>query len=132
MMDMASQIVVLVFGVVICVLSVWGIFVPQKLMKWVTETMDKNWGLYLAVIVRVVLGSALILAAPGSLYPSVFLVLGWIAIAAHKMGRSDVADPSFRYLRSFFNAQVGGFNTNKPDAQKDSLTIFTRDSEQIR
>ena len=82
MMGMASQIVVLVFGVVICLVSVWGIFVPQKLMKWVTETMDKNWGLYLAVIVRVVLGSALILAAPGSLYPLVFLVLGWIAIAA--------------------------------------------------
>jgi hypothetical protein len=44
--------------------------------------MDQDWGIYLAVIVRLVLGLALILSASDSRFPSVFLILGWIAIVA--------------------------------------------------
>ena len=71
-----------VFGVVIAALSLWGIFVPNKLTSMVQGVMAKPSGLYVAVAVRLVLGAALIVAAPQSKFPTTFLVLGWIAIAA--------------------------------------------------
>jgi len=77
-----SQIIVLVTGVTVIVLSGWGIFAPEKLMTLVTSAMDKYWGIYIAVIVRLILGSALIIVAPFSLFPTVFQVLGVIAIVA--------------------------------------------------
>lgn len=39
---------------------------------------------------------------------------GWIAIAAQKMGRFDVAYPVYQYLSSFYHPKLGGFTTNKP------------------
>ena len=77
-----SQISLLVIGVTVIVLAAWGIFAPEKLMTFVTSAMDKHWGIYVAVIVRLVLGSALIIVAPTSLFPVVFQVLGVIAIVA--------------------------------------------------
>ena len=77
-----SQIIVLVIGVTVIVLAGWGIFAPEKLMTFVTSAMDKRWGIYIAVIVRLVLGSALIIVAPASLFPIVFQAFGVIAIVA--------------------------------------------------
>ena len=82
MVILVSQISLLVIGVTIIVLAGWGIFVPEKLMTFVTSAMDKSWGIYIAVIVRLVMGSALIIVAPASLFPIVFQVLGVIAIVA--------------------------------------------------
>ncbi len=39
---------------------------------------------------------------------------GWIAIAAQKMGRFDIAYPVYQYLTSFYHPELGGFTTNKP------------------
>ena len=44
--------------------------------------MDADWGIYFAVLVRLALGAALIVSAPDSRFPLVFLTLGWVAIAA--------------------------------------------------
>jgi len=77
-----SQIIVLVFGVTILVAAGWGLFVPDKLMTLVRSTMDQNWGIYTAVVVRLVLGAALIGVAPASLLPIVFQALGLITIVA--------------------------------------------------
>ena len=82
MVIFVSQISLLVIGVTIIVLAGWGIFAPEKLMTFVTSTMDKSWGIYIAVIVRLVLGSALIIVAPASLFPIAFQALGVIAIVA--------------------------------------------------
>ena len=82
MVIIASQIAVLLIGVTVIVLAGWGIFAPEKLMTFVTSAMDRYWGIYVAVIVRLVLGSALIIVAPVSLFPMVFHVLGVIAIVA--------------------------------------------------
>ena len=79
---LVSQISLLVIGVTIIVLAGWGIFAPEKLMTLVTSAMDKSWGIYIAVVVRLVLGSALIIVAPASKFPIVFQVLGVIAIVA--------------------------------------------------
>lgn len=77
-----SQVVVLIFGIVVCALSAWGIYTPEKIVKSVKSVMDRDLGIHVAVIVRVLLGVALILAAEESRFPAVFLALGWIAILA--------------------------------------------------
>ncbi len=82
MMNAASQIAVLALGVVICAISLWAMVVPIKLMKLVSGVMDKDWGIYFAVIVRLLLGAALIIAGPGSRFPALFEIVGGIAIFA--------------------------------------------------
>ena len=82
MVILASQITVLVIGVTVFVLAGWGIFAPEKLKSLVASAMDKYWGIYSAVIVRLVLGSALIVVAPASRFPVVFQVLGLLTIVA--------------------------------------------------
>ena len=81
-MNAASQIVVLALGVIVCALSVWGMVAPDKLWKLVNGAMEKNWGIYVAVVARLLLGAALIVVAPESRFPLVFEILGWFAIVA--------------------------------------------------
>ena len=82
MLISASQIVVLALGVLVCTMSVWGVVAPRKMMEVVTGILDKDWGIHLAVVVRLLLGAALIIAAPGSRFPHFFEILGWIAVVA--------------------------------------------------
>lgn len=77
-----SQITVFIIGATVALLALWGVFAPAKLMTWVSTVMDKDWGIYIAVIVRLLLGIALIIAARASPFPVVFQVLGAIAILA--------------------------------------------------
>jgi hypothetical protein len=77
-----SQIFVLLIGVTVIMLAGWGVFAPEKLMTFVGSAMDKYWGIYVAVIVRLILGSALIIVAPASRFPAIFEALGVIAIVA--------------------------------------------------
>ena len=77
-----SRAIVLIFGSLVCALSAWGIYVPAKLIELVRNVMDRNWGIQAAVVARVLLGAALILAADGSRFPVVFEALGWVAILA--------------------------------------------------
>lgn len=77
-----SQAVVLILGITVFVLSVWGMFSPARLMKMVSHAMDQKYGMYLAVSVRLVLGAALIIVAPISQFPTTFSVLGWLTIVA--------------------------------------------------
>ena len=82
MVAAVSEILVLVAGVSLCLFAAWGIYAPLKLLQSVKGVMDEDWGIYVAVLVRLALGLALILSAPESRFPSAFLVLGWVAIAA--------------------------------------------------
>jgi hypothetical protein len=82
MVTTGSQIIVLVFGITIVVLAAWGVYAPARLINLVTRAMDQNWGIYVGVLTRLLLGVALIIAAPGSLFPLLFQVLGWVAIVA--------------------------------------------------
>ena len=38
----------------------------------------------------------------------------WVALAARKLGRFDVAGPTERYLERFFNPELGGFAGRRP------------------
>jgi len=74
--------VIAIFGVLVCLGSLVGIAAPGRLIGVVRAVMDRPGGLYLAVIVRVALGVLLIAAAEAARFPTAFLALGWIAIAA--------------------------------------------------
>ncbi len=117
-----SQIVILVLGITVCVLALWGVYAPEKLVKLVSGVMDQDWGIYFAVIVRVLLGLALIIAAPDSRFPLIFQVLGGIAIIAAAglafMGRKRIRglitwferfSPAIVRLWLLFGVAFGGF-----------------------
>lgn len=77
-----ARLVVLIFGIVIAVLSIWGIYAPRRLIQIVKGVMEHDLGIHFAVLVRLVMGAALILVAAGTRFPGVFAVLGWITIVA--------------------------------------------------
>ena len=81
-MNEFPHIVVLALGAVICLVSLWGFISPEKFWKMVNGVMDKDWAIYFAVILRLLLGAALILAAAQSRFPMVLQVLGWLAVIA--------------------------------------------------
>ncbi len=82
MIQTISLIVVWLFGALVMLLSLWGMYTPKRLLGMVRGVMDRTTGMYAAVVARLVLGLALILAAEASRFPHVFTVVGWIAIAA--------------------------------------------------
>lgn len=90
-----AQICVAVVGVAIVAGAGWGLANPDKLTMAVKSIMDQRWGMSFAVAVRLVLGAALIIAAPASPFPIVFQVLGAIvllaAVALVLMGRERVS-----------------------------------------
>jgi len=89
------QVIVIIFGIAVGLLSIWGIIVPNKLIAMVSGVMSKPSGMYAAIVARLILGVALIISAPDSMYPAVFTVLGWITIVAAFvlpiMGRARIA-----------------------------------------
>lgn len=82
MIATASRVVVMIFGIAICALSLWGMYAPLKLVQLVRGVMDRDSGIYAAVGARIVMGLVLLVTAEGSRFPRAFQVLGWIAILA--------------------------------------------------
>lgn len=122
MISLIAQSIVFLIGLLVCVLSVWGCFVPDRLTKLVMRVMDQDWGIYFAVVIRLLMGAALIVAAPVSRFPVVFEILGWIAIVAAValilIGRERMAALIAWFLRSqawlirvwlLFGMAFGGF-----------------------
>lgn len=95
-----AEFVVLVFGIVICGLSVWGAFIPSDLMSWVRGVTTQDWGISYAIVTRLLLGWALLFAAANARFPQTFMVLGWIAIVA-AVGLVFIGQDRFRRLVSW-------------------------------
>ena len=77
-----SQIIIFLFGIAICIVCALGIYAPSRLIQAVIKNWNKTWGIYAAVIVRILLGVLLIIAAPETRFPVVFKTLGWLSIIA--------------------------------------------------
>ena len=90
---LAAQ-VVLIFSSIIGLLCVYGIIFPKQLIGWISDFWHKNMGFYLAIIVRLLFGLALIFAASETTQESIFTFLGYITILAAVMiailGRTKV------------------------------------------
>ena len=76
------QIVILLFGIVVCGISIWALFIPERLLQMIMAINDKKMTYLVAVGVRLLLGVTLVLAAPDSAFPEVFEVIGWLTIFA--------------------------------------------------
>ena len=98
---LGSQVAILVLGFTIFVLSAWGMHSPGSLVGMVTRVMNQSYGMYVAVIVRLILGAALIVVAPVSRFPMIFHVLGWIAIIA-AVGLILIGPEKLRRLITWF------------------------------
>ena len=77
-----TQIIVVLFGILIVLLSLWGISSPERLLRMVRRILDKSWGMHLAVVARIILGVSLLIAAPASKFIVLFTVLGWLTLIA--------------------------------------------------
>lgn len=105
-----SQSIILIVAVTVIALAGWGVFAPHKLVALVTSAMDQRWGIYVAVLVRLALGAALIVAAPASPFPVVFQAFGWIAIAAAVvlalLGRERTREFIVEWFRRFAETTI--------------------------
>jgi len=77
-----SEVIIFLFGVATCIVCALGIYAPNRLIEALMSIWGKPWGIYVAVIVRLLLGALLIFAAPDARFPVVFKVLGWLSIIA--------------------------------------------------
>jgi hypothetical protein len=70
------------FGLLVGASCLWALRRPQWLFGFAKPMLDRSWLLPLAIAIRLVLGIALLSVADASRFPTVFTVLGWIAIVA--------------------------------------------------
>ena len=77
-----AEVIIFLFGAATCVVGALGIYAPNRLIEAVKSIWGKRWGIYAAVIVRILLGALLIFAAPDTRFPVVFKGLGWLSIIA--------------------------------------------------
>ena len=74
------QTIILLFGITMCAVCVLSIYSPNRLVKVVKTVGGGNWGIFVAIIVRLLLGMVLILLAPDTRFPVIFMVLGALFI----------------------------------------------------
>ena len=74
------QTIILLFGITMCAVCVLSIYSPNRLVKVVKTVGGGNWGIFVAIIVRLLLGMVLILLAPDTRFPVIFMVLGALSI----------------------------------------------------
>jgi hypothetical protein len=60
----------------------YGIIFPKQLVSRVTAFWDKKMAFYVAILIRLLFGAALIIAAPVSKYETLFTFLGYLTIFA--------------------------------------------------
>jgi hypothetical protein len=113
---------ILVFGTLMAVAGIVLLLRPSVLFDLLRKNLDSPVLYALAVFVRVVLGIALVVAAPSSQFPLALAILGWVAIAAAifigAMGRARFSKlmtwvlsltTSWGRVSGFFAILFGGF-----------------------
>jgi hypothetical protein len=76
------QTIVVAFGITVGIGCVAGAFAPHTLVQIVKRVWESKWGVFSAVLVRLLLGLALIFAAAGSKFPLTFTVIGGVSLVA--------------------------------------------------
>jgi hypothetical protein len=77
-----SQVIVACFGVAVCVSALWAFYTPDSIKVLINTVTDKEWGIVVLVVARLLLGLALIIAAPESRFELIFQILGGITLVA--------------------------------------------------
>ena len=85
--------IIILFGIATIVAGIIIVINPETVFGLIRKKSE-SLGLHiLAVVVRIILGAALILCATESKYPTTILIIGWISIVAASvlgiMGRAN-------------------------------------------
>jgi hypothetical protein len=114
--------IVTLFGTATVVTGIIIVINPESVFGLMRRKLE-SLGLHiLAVVVRIIIGVALIMCAAESKYPAAILILGWISIVAASvlgiMGRTNFRrliswalslKPSFGRIGGFVAILFGGF-----------------------
>ena len=114
--------IVILFGAATLVAGIIILINPETVFGLLHRKSDSLGMHILAVVVRIILGIALILCAAGSKYPPAILILGWISVVAAAvlgvMGRTNFKRlmswalglaPSFGRIGGLLAILFGGF-----------------------
>jgi len=92
--------IIILFGIATIVAGVIIVINPGTVFDLLRRNLE-SLGLHiLAVVVRIILGAALIICAAGSKYPTAILILGWISIVAAAV-LGIIGRPNFKRLMSW-------------------------------
>lgn len=69
-------------GVMIAVLSVYGLLRPNQLMSTAESVIRKPWGMYFAVGIRLLLAALFLAGAENAAKPGFITTMGWLMLAA--------------------------------------------------
>ncbi|MEZ5524382.1 MAG: hypothetical protein R3E62_05360 [Pseudomonadales bacterium] len=72
--------VIIVFGALIAGMGLWGFILPTSFMDYMRRVIRTSQGLYWVFGTRLLLGCLLLIAAPVSQYPTLFYVVGVLAL----------------------------------------------------
>lgn len=114
--------IIMLFGTATIVAGIIIVINPESVFGLMRRKFE-SLGLHiLAVVVRIIIGVALIICAAESKYPTTILILGWISIVAASvlgiMGRTNFRrlmswalslKPSFGRIGGFLAILFGGF-----------------------
>jgi len=114
--------IIILFGAATLVAGIIIVVNPETVFGLLRRNLESVSLHILAVVVRIVIGVALMMAAAESKYPTVILILGWVSIAAATvlaiMGRNNFRrlitwalglTDTFGRSGGFFAILFGGF-----------------------
>ncbi len=78
----AAQTIVVIFALLVLTLSAIGVVAPRFLLRFGLAVWSASSGMLLAIASRLILGGALLVAAPFSRFPDTFRALGAITVLA--------------------------------------------------
>ena len=81
---LAAQLIMII-GAVLGLLCLYGLIFPKQLIGWISEFWKNKASFLLAIVVRLVFGALLILAATATKYETIFTFLGYLMILAAVM-----------------------------------------------
>lgn len=91
---LAAQII-MIFGAVIGLLCLYGLIFPKQLIDRVSEFWKNKASFIVAILIRLIFGGLLIVAAPVTKYATIFTFLGYFMILAAIliaiMGRTKIS-----------------------------------------
>lgn len=93
---------VLLIGALICAISLFLILRPAQLPGLLDRVFGSRW-LYAAALVRLLLGAALIAAAPGVAFPGAVELCGWLFVLGG-LGLVVIPAPLLRRIADWFSA----------------------------
>ncbi|NND16147.1 MAG: hypothetical protein HKN89_07460 [Eudoraea sp.] len=74
--------IVYLFGILMIIASIFLLVDENIILDYINSNKESSWLYFFAVVIRLVLGVALLRTATASKFPLVFKIIGYIALAA--------------------------------------------------